>query len=279
MERDKLQRETEAAELKRHSLFMNALVVLACGIIISFFWVREQKRKRDEMQPLWHYSSRSYGKLNWKSCKGFKSAELPKSSVLYDRIVQLVEDYGGRNCSDQKQVSVRGIDIIRNEDLITQFETSFKIKKEEQTTNPGGVFRPGYQTDEQKRKVMARANAYRQRSATLLNEDSDGPVSLYVTLHGCEKKVADSICALGAKDLRRTDPGFAGAGIYTTIQAEYAAMYSGGVLILCCCAASNIYPISRSMDYEKPYDSVYYYGDGDGAAAHSRFYDKAGEKA
>merc|ERR1719515_603554 len=107
--------------------------------------------------------------------------------------------------------------------------------------------------------VMARANAYRQRSATLLNEDCDGPVSLYVTLHGCEKKVADSICALGAKDLRRTDPGFAGAGIYTTIQAEYAALYSGmtgsSVMILCCCAAGNIYPISRSSDYAS---STYY---------------------
>ena len=54
-------------------------------------------------------------------------------------------------------------------------------------------------------------------------------------------------------------------------------MYSGGVLILCCCVASSIYPISRSMDYEKPYDSLYYYGEGDARrAAHSRFFDEEG---
>ena len=121
---------------------------------------------------------------------------------------------------------------------------------------------------------MERANAYRKRSATLLNEDCDGPVSLYVTLHGCSEKAVDSICAHGAKDLRRTDPGYAGAGIYTTIQAEYAALYSkmtaSSVIILCCCAASNIYPISRSRDYEKPHDVEYY---GRRGAAHSRFYD------
>ena len=88
------------------------------------------------------------------------------------------------------------------------------------------------------------------------------------------KKALDSICELGAKDLRRTDPGFAGAGIYTTIQAEYAAMYSGAVIILCCCAASNIYPISRRSDYEKPHDLEYY---GPRGAAHSRFYDTKNE--
>jgi hypothetical protein len=252
------------------------VVVLGCALVIWLLVLRVQWMKKEEMKKLWHYSSRSYGKLQWKSCEGFKRAELPKSSALYGRIVQLVEDYGGRNCRDHSSVSVTGIDVIRNEDLITQFETSFKIKEEEQTTNLSGVFRKRATEvigdDEQKRMVMARANAYGQRSATLLNEDCDGPVSMYLTLHGCKKHVVDSICALGAKDLRGTDAGYAGAGIYTAIQAEYAAMYSEGVIILCCCVASNIYPISRNMDYEKPYDSVYY--DGDGRAAHSRFHDK-----
>ena len=177
-------------------------------------------------------------------------------------------------------MTVKGIDLIRNQDLITQFETSVKILGDQQTKNP--VFFCKRETevidgDEQKRTVMARAKAYRQRSATLLNEECDGPVSLYVTLHGCSHKAVDSICAYGAKDLRRTDPGYAGAGIYTTIQAEYAALYSemsgSSVMILCCCAASNIYPISRKKDYEKPYDEEYY---DDRGAAHSSFYKEGG---
>ena len=43
-----------------------------------------------------------------------------------------------------------------------------------------------------------------------------------MTLHGAREDAVDSICGFGAKDLRRTDPGYAGAGIYTTIQAESA---------------------------------------------------------
>merc|ERR1719281_1359125 len=115
------------------------------------------------MKPVWHFSSRSYRDLQWKSSEGFKHAKLPKSSALYGRIAQLVEDYGGRNCSDQSRVSVTGIDVIRNDDLITQFETSFKIKEDELTTNPTFFCKRETEVlgdDEQKSTVMERAKAY-----------------------------------------------------------------------------------------------------------------------
>merc|ERR1719463_968689 len=102
---------------------------------------------------------------------------------------------------------------------------------------------------------MRRYMALTKRSAAMLPRGSDffQGITLLMTLHGATEAVVPSICSFGAKDLRRTDPGFAGAGIYTTFQAEYAAAYSGmtdsSVMVLCCCAAGNIYPISRSSDY------------------------------
>ena len=56
--------------------------------------------------------------------------------------------------------------------------------------------------DEQKAAVLERVRAYAKRSAALLNEESDGPVSLFVTLHGAAEAAVDSICSYGAKDLR-----------------------------------------------------------------------------
>ena len=40
-------------------------------------------------------------------------------------------------------------------------------------------------------------------------------------------------------------------------------------MILCCCAAGNIYPISRAKDYKAPHDTEYYAPRG---AAHSVFF-------
>lgn len=56
--------------------------------------------------------------------------------------------------------------------------------------------------DAQKAEVLERVRAYAKRSAALLNEEPDGPVSLFVTLHGASEAAVDSICSYGAKDLR-----------------------------------------------------------------------------
>ena len=56
---------------------------------------------------------------------------------------------------------------------------------------------------------------------------------------------------------------------------RYAALYSqmsgSKVMVLCCCAVGNVYPISRATDYKAPNDKEYY-GAGRGAP-HSKFYD------
>lgn len=76
--------------------------------------------------------------------------------------------------------------------------------------------------------------------------------------HGCSAAAMQSICAYGTADLRITDGGFFGAGIYATPHAAYAATYcvpdKDGVktVLLCVCHVGNTYPISRRTDYPHP---------------------------
>ncbi len=80
--------------------------------------------------------------------------------------------------------------------------------------------------------------------------------------HGCDKSAIDGICSYGAADLRRTDGGFFGAGIYVTPHSEYACQYSvtghspnsEGLypMLLCIVVLGNTYPITRSADYAYP---------------------------
>jgi len=85
--------------------------------------------------------------------------------------------------------------------------------------------------------------------------------------HGCSPGSCYSICKGGAKDLRQTDGGFFGGGIYLTPDCEYAADYSTGSLsltpvtpnergeftiLLCLTVVGLTYPISRKTDYDFP---------------------------
>mmetsp|Transcript_9267 Transcript_9267/g.19942 ORF Transcript_9267/g.19942 Transcript_9267/m.19942 type:complete len:188 (+) Transcript_9267:523-1086(+) len=82
--------------------------------------------------------------------------------------------------------------------------------------------------------------------------------------HGCSPDVALAIARTGAANLRRTDGGYFGAGVYTTLQAQYAAGYAAGLfadqvvipnqdgcyaVLLCLAAVSNVYPVTRTHDY------------------------------
>jgi len=72
-----------------------------------------------------------------------------------------------------------------------------------------------------------------------------------------------TLCKTGPADLRITDNGYFGAGIYSTLQAEYARGYATGeltssippnergehTLLLCWIAVGNVYPITRQLDY------------------------------
>ena len=148
-----------------------------------------------------------------------------------------MEKFGGTNSFALDELELFDLKAVRNWDLIKCFEEGFKITAEQQKANPQ-IFTKGRDRtvgrEKQKAEVYDRFVAHAGRSAEFLEmaEDSDGPAFL-VTLHGTNVGVVDSICSFGAKDLRTTDPGYAGAGLYSSLQAQYAGLYlscNGNVL-------------------------------------------------
>ncbi len=97
-----------------------------------------------------------------------------------------------------------------------------------------------------------------------LSQDVFDRANVVYAFHGCSPDVAMAIARTGAADLRGTDGGYFGAGIYTALQAQYAAGYASGLLtgqpvsatpdgcyalLLCLVAVGNVYPVTRQHDY------------------------------
>ena len=91
----------------------------------------------------------------------------------------------------------------------------------------------------------------------------DRAVRTFYCFHGCRAEFLDAICAGGLVNLAgERDRGYIGAGVYTTLNAEYAARYAGGefggawigpgtlfpVIMFAACVGTA-YPITRARDY------------------------------
>jgi len=104
---------------------------------------------------------------------------------------------------------------------------------------------------------------------------------------GASPTVAPKLCNTGPAELRVTDTGFFGTGIYLTPQAKYAREYAIGAhsnlapipptengehtLLLCWVAVSTVYPITRKHDYTKNPEWCDYYAEGTGVPLRSRY--------
>ena len=107
----RLHDERHASE--REMLLIALVLVTLAGTALAYLGYRIFYRPSQHLH-FWDYNDR---KLRWRSCEKFERAELPESSDLFGRIAQLVEDYGGRNCSEQQKVAVTGVELVRNWDL------------------------------------------------------------------------------------------------------------------------------------------------------------------
>eukprot|EP00727_Mastigamoeba_balamuthi_P006359 m51a1_g2343 hypothetical protein (735) ;mRNA; r:557151-562002 len=85
--------------------------------------------------------------------------------------------------------------------------------------------------------------------------------------HGCSPEKAESICQKGFANIRSTDGGYFGGGVYLTPQASYAVPYSCGkwsnetvkkteqgeyAVVLAAVVVGLAYPITRKHDYSYP---------------------------
>jgi hypothetical protein len=277
-EREKAQVDAQHQKTEKNwYITICVLLVMALASQYAIYWYFRPRRQQSKY--LWDFNGDNFSKLFWESRGAFFAAKLPETHGFYTTIEQLVKDYGGQNCDPQCERHLSGVTLIRNWNLIGEFEGCLNLWGRQREEDPE-FFRmtraKAVGDDPQKDEVLKRFETVQQRAASFFREEPEGGMALLATFHGTDEAAAKSIAAYGAKDLRGTDPGYAGAGIYTTIQAEYAARYSdlsrSGCMVLCAVAVGNVYPISR-CDYESPYDAQYYKEGGRRTAAHSKFYD------
>jgi len=151
--------------------------------------------------------------------------------------------YSGRN--------ITRIQLVKNRDLLTAFDLKISNLEYNRAANvlcnqnlPGD--------DPEKHKIL-------QYLKTKFLETKLTHTNIMRLWHGCSSQACKAICAGGAKDLRRTDGGYFGSGIYLTPDCEYAANWYSAhyppnkkgemTLLLCLVVVGLTYPISRATDY------------------------------
>lgn len=197
-----------------------------------------------------------------------ENPKFPLASVLADKIRFLFRAGGQRGKQNRHYEFVRA-EVVQNTHLQKLFEEQITRMERRMKSNPDIFVKTIPSNDTTKKKMMLRLARH------FPNTDGLDHVNIVLGWHGCAREAVDGICSFGAADLRRTDGGFFGAGIYLTPHAEYACGYSVGgksadkdgtfPVLLCVVAVGNTYPVTRSADYpqasilEKESVSIFHY--------------------
>jgi len=114
---------------------------------------------------------------------------------------------------------------------------------------------PKLPPDGQKEEILAKLKTLFRNNEQQLNQ-----ANILLMWHGCSPEKWRSLCKFGLKDLRYTDGGYFGSGIYLTSYYDYALKYSTinpkveFTMLLCLVVVGLTYPISRNTDYAYPDD-------------------------
>lgn len=184
------------------------------------------------------------------------------SKAVLPQLEKQVIDYFNKTDSTKK---ITRIEFIKNNCLQKKFEASVMIMSNQGHHNINSPFNQRFTKTSEKGAVLDRISQFYERISS-----SAKVIQSWI---GGSPKACEAICNTGPADLRITDTGYFGAGIYSTLQANYATRYSTGtisgklnpttskgehVVVLCWIAVGNVYPISRSEDYLKKTESVFF---------------------
>jgi len=191
-------------------------------------------------------------------CESFLDKYFPVNAVwkkdIFERctlhsgeIYQFVQDHFPKN------FKLQTVEMVRNTELMQSFVTKVNALENRRTDNV--LFNKPLPDDGEK-------EAIRQKLLQLfIKDESRKLANIMLMWHGCSEKSCFEICKGGIADLRRTDGGFFGSGIYLTSYCEYALRYSTGtfnggqnpngeyVVLLCLATVGLTYVISRKTDY------------------------------
>jgi hypothetical protein len=165
-----------------------------------------------------------------------------------------------------KDITIEQIDFIQNRWLQKKFEATLVIMSEQGHETETSALARRFARTAEKEEVLNRFSAKYHRVSP------SKKIKVVQTWVGIAPSNVETVCNTGLVDLRQTDKGYFGAGIYSTLQANYARSYSEGLfdsgppnsqgqycLVLCWVAVGNVYPISRDVDYENPPFSNFYH--------------------
>jgi len=153
---------------------------------------------------------------------------------------------------EASKFSVNHVVFVYNEHLLRIFESTLENRSYNRDFN--SMCSPEIIDDGEKNHLILRLKSL------FLHPPTTKFANTMLMYHGCSHRAARSICIGGARDFRRTDGGFFGAGCYVTSFPEYAADYSSMgdpdengdyVMLACITSIAMTYPLSRNTDYEQ----------------------------
>jgi len=185
--------------------------------------------------------------------KCFSKVELPQDHPLVSRVERLFYETVAGTLKPTKIVFVQNF-LIQN-----KFEATLLIMSEQGHHQDSSPFNTRYSPSPEKEAVLKRFSIRYDRVS------ENHKIKVVLTWVGISTTNVEMVCNTGLIDLRKTDKGYFGAGIYSTLQASYAMKYAEGTypgatalppnadgehcLLLCWVAVGNVYPISRDKDY------------------------------
>jgi len=172
-----------------------------------------------------------------------------------------------------QDVKISKIEFVQNFCLQKKFESTLMIMSRQGHEDESSPMGKRFIKTHEKEAVLKRFSDRYERVAP------NDKIKVVQTWVGTSPSVVDVVCNTGLADVRLTDKGFFGAGIYSTLQADYARVYAEGryfgatpipanqdgehCLLLCWVAVGNVYPISRN-DYGRnlPFSNFYHEDNG-----------------
>jgi len=155
----------------------------------------------------------------------------------------------------RNDIKISRTEFIQNCCLQERFESTLIIMSKQGHEDPTTPMGTRFAQTPEKQTVLKRFSDCYVRVAP------NDKIKVVRTWVGMSITNVEIVCNTGLVDLRQTDRGFFGAGIYSTLQANYARYYAERntppnpegefCLLLCWVAVGNVYPISRDLDYDR----------------------------
>ena len=209
--------------------------------------------QRDQLSPYVFgpgLSPSILGTLQWTemdNVEGVYEADVPAALPFYARMQQLLLDGGNK---------LTRIVMVVN---LQQHQAANNVASVNATLRASGSMNNCLDHNQTKQHCLQLLKNEFERGRP--PNHSRGTINTLPVFHGCAggERAATAICHNAAADLRRTDGGYFGAGIYVTSQPSYAAMYSKyyqpdypcreKVMLFAKAIVSMTYPITRQDDY------------------------------